>query len=1161
MQFSAFADHLNQRRYSRNIHDPELLIPRRVFEDGSFHTFSLPKFYDRRDTETRQRRSANENEPSEKLHLVLPFNGADHHVELQPHREFISPDMVVEIRGAGISTNLNDALRFKRIPDEQCHYRGFVKGHRNSRAALSLCDGVAGYVQTNQGRYFIEPLEETEPATDGQHVHMVYRRAAPHEKQSDIKKMSKRHCGTDDQWESAWAEQLAKRQLRLAKNNSVTSKREDPKLPVASSTHSIHRFIEIGIIADRKFLDYHNGSNYEQYLLTIMNMASDYYHDSSTGNQIDVIVVRMIYLEKQKDEIDLHISPNAEKTLDSFAKWAEKMNPKDHEHPNHYDIAVLVTRHDICAETTSCDLLGLAFVAAACDPPKAACINEDSGLLLGIVITHEVGHVMGCSHDEEDISGCKEMDKDESYFVMSPIVFIYTIRWSPCSKKFITTLLDSGLGECLNNDPKNPPERYKLPNMLPGAMYDAEFQCNLDYPGSSFCDAGSVDRCEALWCKTSETKCSSKGAPAAEGTKCGENKWCIRKKCVEMGSRPKAVHGGWGDWGKMGECSRTCGGGIKSAERECDKPPPANGGRYCIGYRKKVTTCNTTPCDPSKPPFRATQCAGYDTKKVLTDGLHQWKPYMPEDENPCVLYCMNEKNTFVKLSPTAEDGTPCKGGTYHMCVSGVCRKVGCDWVLDSDTIEDQCGVCKGDGSQCTPVEGEFTKTGTRGYVKIVTIPKGSRSIHIAEKKGNENTLALKYEKDDKYCLNGKNIEQRDGEYECAGALAVYTHPEPQKEEILIKDPITEDVQVQYTFYDPNSNPGITYKYYVKSANSSYTPKYLWDYVEWSDCDAKCGGGTKLSEPTCIEQQAGKVSSSYCQSITRPEAKSEICNQKPCGPKWRVSQWSKCSACGGKTGTKHRKVQCVKPAAHPGGDDVQANLDACKGRVPKQSEECVGQRPCKRICAKKTRNSENFINVSVKPEARMLSLDEQRRMIDNFVDLGLARYLEKTDNSKSEKRNVAEDFRHLIHEWIVSGEENKRKRTCDREAGTDVENTREKRYTTPKPGSIIKDHAPTNQITLLQAPLRADYLKSNLSDLAFQESGDSVPMGLDTRQEKVYKGAQAVKILKDLTHTDSVSTSANDNNTERDYGTSHASPNKIDDDATLTPTPTSKSESD
>lgn len=50
-------------------------------------------------------------------------------------------------------------------------------------------------------------------------------------------------------------------------------------------------------------------------------------------------------------------------------------------------------RYDICSEEVNCELMGLAHVAAACDSTKAACINEDNGLLLGIVIAHEVGHV------------------------------------------------------------------------------------------------------------------------------------------------------------------------------------------------------------------------------------------------------------------------------------------------------------------------------------------------------------------------------------------------------------------------------------------------------------------------------------------------------------------------------------------------------------------------------------------------------------------------------------------------------------------------------------------------------------------------------------------------------------------------------------------------
>lgn len=75
----------------------------------------------------------------------------------------------------------------------------------------------------------------------------------------------------------------------------------------ASSTHSIHRYIEVALVADRRFLDFHKGSNYEQYLLTVMNMVSDFYHDASVGNQIDVILVRIIYLEKEKNEVIISI--------------------------------------------------------------------------------------------------------------------------------------------------------------------------------------------------------------------------------------------------------------------------------------------------------------------------------------------------------------------------------------------------------------------------------------------------------------------------------------------------------------------------------------------------------------------------------------------------------------------------------------------------------------------------------------------------------------------------------------------------------------------------------------------------------------------------------------------------------------------------------------
>lgn len=59
---------------------------------------------------------------------------------------------------------------------------------------------------------------------------------------------------------------------------------------------------------------------------------------------MDVVVVRIIYLDRQEKALDLETSPNAEETLANFCKWQETINPADVSNPQHHDIAVLLTR-------------------------------------------------------------------------------------------------------------------------------------------------------------------------------------------------------------------------------------------------------------------------------------------------------------------------------------------------------------------------------------------------------------------------------------------------------------------------------------------------------------------------------------------------------------------------------------------------------------------------------------------------------------------------------------------------------------------------------------------------------------------------------------------------------------------------------------------------
>ena len=48
---------------------------------------------------------------------------------------------------------------------------------------------------------------------------------------------------------------------------------------------------------------------------------------------------------------------------------------------------------------------------------------------------------------------------------------------------------------------------------------------------------------------------------------------------------------------------------------------------------------------------------------------------------------MYNSTSYFQLKEKVEDGTPCGPETYNICVNGVCRVAGCDYVLNS-TVQD-----------------------------------------------------------------------------------------------------------------------------------------------------------------------------------------------------------------------------------------------------------------------------------------------------------------------------------------------------------------------------------------------------------------------------------------------------------------------------------------
>ncbi|XP_032064583.1 ADAMTS-like protein 5 isoform X2 [Thamnophis elegans] len=273
--------------------------------------------------------------------------------------------------------------------------------------------------------------------------------------------------------------------------------------------------------------------------------------------------------------------------------------------------------------------------------------------------------------------------------------------------------------------------------------------------------------------------------------------------------RQQPAHGTWTHWGSWSACSSTCGDGVSFRIRRCIRLP---GEELCRAEARQYRICEQKACPAGTLPFRAMQCALYNSKPILAgQAQYQWVPFHGA-ANLCDLNCLAMGHNFYYSFGRVLDGTPCSPASPELCISGRCVRAGCDGVLGSEAWADACGVCGGRNESCVfiqeAIRAAVPASDFSGYRNVTQIPAGAREIRVMD--NSRNYLAL-MDASQHYVLSGEWAVDQPGAFKAAGTQWHYTRTVNGHETLEAAGPTSEDLFVMVLFQEENLS--IDYQYW------------------------------------------------------------------------------------------------------------------------------------------------------------------------------------------------------------------------------------------------------------------------------------------------------------------------------------------------------------
>ncbi|MBN3283317.1 ATS3 metalloproteinase, partial [Polyodon spathula] len=833
----------------------------------------------------------------------------------------------------------------------------------------------AGMIRTDNEEFFIEPLEKGQQEMEEKgRVHVVYRRSTI--KREPLETREDHHYEVPDFGLGELQNSLDKIEHQLIQSDRKRrhAKKDDYN-------------IEVLLAVDDSVVRFHGKEHVQNYVLTLMNIVDEIYHDESLGTHINIVLVRIIMVG-YRQSISLIEQGNPSRSLEQVCRWAHSQQRSEPDHAEYHDHAIFLTRQDFGPA-------GYAPVTGMCHPLRSCTLNHEDGFSSAFVVAHETGHVLGMEHDGQ---GNRCADETSMGSIMAPLVqaAFHRYHWSRCSKQELNRYIHSY--DCLLDDPFE----HKWPKLpeLPGINYSMDEQCRFDFGvGYKMCTAfRTFDPCKQLWCSHPDNQyfCKTKKGPPLDGTECAPAKWCFKGHCIwKTADQPYSQDGNWGSWNKFGSCSRTCGGGVRSRSRQCNNPPslqriPREGkleieGTVYLDHLKTSKNADwrmvsiVKSSNREKQPWRRTE-----TKKWK---LHHTTQALPRKGRPsklsaqtrrrlvreaterptiilnelqkaqkCELICQSkETGDVVFMNQVIHDGTRCSyKDPFSVCARGECMHVGCDKEIDSFKQEDKCGVCGGDNSHCRTVKGTFVKTPKRpaGMLKMFDIPAGARHILIEETETSPHVIAVKNQATGNFILNAK-IEAKPKTFIDSGLEWEYTI-EDGKETLKANGPLHDNIIVLAIPQDDGSKTSLMYKYIIHEdllpviGNNNVLLEemdtYEWALKSWSQCSKPCGGGIQYTKYGCRRKSDNRmVHRNFCDTNKKPKPIRRRCNLNECSqPLWVAEDWSSCSKVCGKLGFQSRVVQCLQSLQN--GTNRTVHTKYCTGERPESRRAC-NRSPC------------------------------------------------------------------------------------------------------------------------------------------------------------------------------------------------------------------------